>query len=164
MVRTLETDHQKIKSLALELINRQSTMTLATARSSIAWAAPVYYVLYKSSFFFFSDPSSRHIVETTESQQAAAAIYPYADTWQGIRGIQMSGSIRRLMPGVTAIQAVRAYTGKFPFTKDFFEADQALTLENFIKRFKVRFYRLDPQVVYYLDNSIKFGFREEIKL
>jgi uncharacterized protein YhbP (UPF0306 family) len=157
-------DPRELSSLALELINQQSTMTLATACGNIAWAAPVYYVLYKSSFYFFSDPSSRHIQETLESKQASAAIYPYADSWQGIKGIQMSGRIRQLLPGITAIQAVRAYTGKFPFTKDFFEADQSLTLENFLKRFKVRLYRLDPDIIYYLDNQIKFGFRETVTL
>jgi uncharacterized protein YhbP (UPF0306 family) len=158
------TDNLDLKEKALELINQQSTMTLATALNNIAWAAPVYYVFYKSAFFFFSDPSSRHIYEATQSNQASAAIYPYADTWQGIKGIQMTGCIRQLAPGVTAIQAIRAYTRKFSFTKDFFEPGQSLNLENFIKRFKVRFYRLDPQIVYYLDNQIKFGFREVIAL
>jgi len=157
-------DNQELDKLALELINQQSTMTLATARDNSAWAAPVYYVFYKSAFYFFSDPASRHIVEAMESNQASAAIYPYADTWQGIKGIQMSGRIRQLMPGLTAVQAIRAYTKKFSFTKDFFEPGQALNLENFIKRFKVRFYRLDPQIIYYLDNQIKFGFREQVKL
>jgi len=99
-----------------------------------------------------------------ESKQASAAIYPYADTWQGIKGIQMSGSIRQSGSGVTAVQAIRAYTSKFPFTRDFFEAGQALNLESFIKQFKVRFYRFDPQIIYYLDNQIKFGFRERISL
>jgi len=28
----------------------------------------------------------------------------------------------------------------------------------------VRLYRFKPKLVYYLDNSIRFGFREEVKL
>lgn len=157
-------DNSELKRQALELINRQSTMTLATARDNTPWAAPVYYVFYQSAFFFFSDPESRHIIEAMESKQASAAIYPYADTWQGIKGIQMTGAVRQLTPGVTAVQAIRAYTRKFAFTREFFDAGQALNLENFVKRFKVRFYRLDPRIVYYLDNQIKFGFRERIAL
>ena len=157
-------DNQELNKLALKLINQQSTMTLATARDNNAWAAPVYYVFYNSAFFFFSDPASRHILEAMESDQVSAAIYPYADTWQGIKGIQMSGRIRQLGPGVSAVQAIRAYTKKFAFTRDFFETGQALNLESFIKRFKVRFYMLEPRIVYYLDNRIKFGFREEVKL
>jgi hypothetical protein len=76
----------------------------------------------------------------------------------------MSGRIEQLGPGITAVQAIRTYTRKFAFTRDFFEPGQALNLENFIKQFKVRFYRLDPEIIYYLDNQIKFGFREEVKL
>ena len=157
-------DKQNLKALAIDLINQQSTMALATACKDTAWAAPVYYVLYKSAFFFFSDPDSRHIREARDSQQASAAIYPFADTWQGIRGIQMSGPIRSVSPGLTAIQAVRAYIEKFPFTKEFFKPGQALDLESFGKQFRVRLYRMDPDQVYYLDNQIRFGFREEISL
>ena len=157
-------EDQELKKQALALINQQSTMTLATARGDIAWAAPVYYVFHKSAFFFFSDPASRHIVEAMESGQASAAIYPYADSWQGIHGIQMSGRVRQRGPGLTAVQAVGAYVKKFPFAGDFFETGQALNLENFLKRFKVRFYSLEPRIVYYLDNQIKFGFREEVTL
>jgi len=157
-------ENQELKKLALDLINQQSTMTLATAHSDAAWAAPVYYVFYKSAFFFFSDPASRHIVEAMGSGEASAAIYPYADTWKGIQGIQMTGRIRQLGPGFTAVQAVGAYVKKFPFTADFFETGQALNFDNITKHFKVRFYSLEPRIVYYLDNQIEFGFREEIIL
>jgi len=155
-------DEHNLKRLATDLIDQQSTMALATARENISWSAPVYYVFYKSSFFFFSNPDSRHIQEAIESEQASAAIYPFVDTWQGIRGIQMSGRIKIAKPGLTSIQAVRAYIKKFPFTKEFFEPGKALDLENFAERFRVRLYRLNPQLVYYLDNQIRFGFREEI--
>lgn len=162
--KTVMNDEHDIKKLAIELIDQQNTMALATAKDSISWAAPVYYVFYKSSFFFFSSPSSRHILEANDSEQASAAIYPSADTWQGIRGIQMSGLIGIVNPGLTGVQAVRAYIKKFPFTKEFFKPGQALDLENFGKRFNVRFYRFVPELVYYLDNRIKFGFREEVRL
>jgi uncharacterized protein YhbP (UPF0306 family) len=158
------TDPQKLKQMALDLIKEQSTMALATARENQAWAAPVYYVFHKGNFYFFSDSQSRHIREAHESENVSAAIYPYADTWQGIRGLQMSGRIRSAGAGLTAIQALRAYIAKFPFTKEFFEPGQPLDLENFGKRFRVRFYRLEPDLIFYLDNHIKFGFREEIDL
>jgi uncharacterized protein len=157
-------DPEQLKKMALDLIQQQSTMALATAREQQAWAAPVYYVFYKGAFYFFSDSRSRHILEALESNQASATIYPCADSWQGIRGVQMSGLIQSAGVGLTAIQALRSYIAKFPFTKEFFEPGQALDLENFAKRFRVRFYRLVPDSVFYLDNQIKFGFREEIVL
>jgi uncharacterized protein len=157
-------DDHNIKELALTLINAQSTMTLATAREDHAWAAPVYFVLHQSAFYFFSSPESRHISEALDSGQASAAIYPSVSSWQDIKGLQISGRIRSAGLGLSALQALRAYIAKFPFTKAFFDPGQALSLENFGKRFRVRLYRFDPDQVYYLDNQIKFGFRVEVTL
>ena len=154
----------EVRRLAEALISQQSTMTLATAKDSVAWAAPVYYVFFRAAFYFFSDPKSRHILESTESEKASAAIYPSVFEWREIRGIQMSGTIRQVPAGLEAIQAIRAYLKKFPFTKEFFDSDQTLNLETFIKRFRVKLYKFTPTLVYYLDNRIRFGFRAETKL
>ena len=157
-------DDKALKKLAVDLIEEQSTMTLATAKGNVAWSAPVYYVFFKSSFYFFSDPTSRHIHESLASGQASCSIYANASTWQEIRGIQMSGHVETVAPRLGAIEVIRAYLKKFPFTKDFFKPGQALDLEAFVKRFKVKLYRFKPTLVYYLDNSIRFGFREEVLL
>jgi len=155
---------EELRILAEELINQQSTMTLATAKDNLAWAAPVYYVLYKSAFYFFSDPESRHILESVESGQASAATYAFAFTWKEIRGIQMSGKIQHVPIGLETVQVIRAYLKKFPFTKEFFKPGQKMDMASFEKRFRVKLYRFTPTIVYYLDNQIRFGFREEVKL
>lgn len=152
------------QELALALIDQHSTMTLATADDRTAWAAPVYYALHKGSFYFFSNPETRHIREAMASGQAAAAIYPMVDAWQAIRGIQMSGRIQSARPGIGSLAALRAYIKKYPFTKDFFESEQPMDLAGFAKQFKVSFYRYKPELVYYLDNQVRFGFRTEIDL
>ncbi len=157
-------DGQALKRLAVDLIEEQSTMTMATAKGEVAWSAPVYYVFFKSCFYFFSDPTSRHIQESLAGGQASCSIYANASTWQEIRGIQMSGHVETVAPRLGAIEVIRAYLKKFPFTKDFFKPDQAMDLEAFVKRFKVKLYRFKPTLVYYLDNSIRFGFREEVVL
>jgi uncharacterized protein len=158
---TVECD---LKTLATDLIDSQSTMTLATAAGDRAWAAPVYYVFFEAAFYFFSVPESRHIEEASASMQAAAAIHPSVASWKDIRGIQMSGSIRRVRPGLKALNAVRAYVDKYPFTKEFFDPGLELDLAGFGRRFRVRLYRFDPALVYYLDNGIRFGFREIVEL
>ena len=155
---------QELNKLTEDLIRAQSTMTLATARGEVAWAAPVYYVYLKSCFYFFSDPNSRHIQDSLASDQASSAIYAPATTWQEIRGIQMSGSIEIISPGLEAIEAVRAYLKKFTFTKDFFAYGQDLDLNAFASRFRVKLYRFKPSLIYYMDNSISFGFREKVNL
>jgi uncharacterized protein YhbP (UPF0306 family) len=155
---------QELKRLAVDLIDQEATMTLATAKGDVAWSAPIYYVFFKSCFYFFSDPTSRHIQESLASGQASCSICASASTWQEIRGIQMSGKIETVPARLGTIEVIRVYLKKFPFTKDFFKPGQAMNLETFAKRFKVKLYRFKPALVYYLDNSIRFGFREEVLL
>jgi len=161
---TTEPSDRELTSLAMDLVGRESTMALATAVGNAAWAAPVYFVFHGSAFYFFSDPKSRHIEEARESGQASATVYPHADTWREIRGIQMSGRIENISPGLEAVRSIRAYLQKFPFTREFFNPGDSPDLESFGKRFNVRFYAFRPQVVYYLDNRIQFGFRKEVRL
>jgi uncharacterized protein YhbP (UPF0306 family) len=152
------------RQAAIKIIDQQSTLTLATAEDNCAWAAPVYYVFYKSAFFFFSNPDSKHIRQAMANDQVAATIHPHSTTWQGIKGLQMSGKVSSVRPGLTGIQAVRAYVGKFPFIRDFFEDGQAMDLISFSKRFRANLYCFTPQLVYYLDNTVRFGFRAEVNL
>ena len=154
----------ELKDRARDLIESQNTMTLATALKEQAWAAPVYYANLLFKFYFFSDPTSRHIREAMDSRQASAAVFEPASSWKGIRGIQMSGRIQSLSPGLEAVRALRAYLKKYPFTKEFFGKDQSLDLNAFITRFRVKLYRFEPSLLYYTDNSIRFSFRAEIPL
>ena len=155
---------QELKRLAEDLIMGQNTMTLATAQNNTAWAAPVYYVSIEFKLYFFSDPTSRHIQESMKSDQASAAIFYPASTWQEIRGVQMSGNIRSISLGLESLKALRAYLKKFPFTKEFFDSNQQMNLDAFVKRFRVKLYRFQPILLYYLDNQIRFGFRERVPL
>jgi uncharacterized protein YhbP (UPF0306 family) len=153
-----------LRALAEGLISEQNTMTLATAQDGIAWAAPVYYANRGFYFYFFSDPESRHIREARQSGQASASIFSPAATWQDIRGVQMSGVVGAVSPGLEALRALRAYLKKYPFTKEFFDTGEKLNLDAMLKRFRVKLYRFQPSLFYYLDNKIRFGFRGSLDL
>jgi len=155
---------ENLRELALDLVNSVSTMTVATCGRNTAWAAPVYYVYQNGMFFFFSKPDSRHIQEALAAGSASVAIHAYADSWQHIRGLQMSGIVKRGKIGLVTANAVRAYLKKFPFTKEFFRDDERMDLNDFFARFKVHLYVFVPDLVYYQDNQIRFGFRKEICL
>jgi len=154
----------EIHDLAVRLVSAQTTMTLATADKNIAWAAPVYYVFLKSAFYFLSDPKSRHIQESLRSGQASAAVHAAASTWREIRGLQMTGAVQPVEVGREALQALGAYLKKYPFTSEFFGENTPLNLASFKDRFGVRLYKFIPTLAYYLDNQIRFAFREEVKL
>ena len=155
---------EQLRKLAGNLIEGQSTMTLATAQENAAWAAPVYYVFFRSGFYFFSDPESRHIRESLAGCQASSAIHSEASSWKDIRGIQMSGSIDRVTGKLESVETIGKYLKKFGFTKDFFSKDQPPDMDAFAKRFNVRLYKFNPSLTYYLDNSIGFGFRAEVDI
>jgi len=155
---------ERVRTLTKNLIEGQNTMTLATAQGDAAWAAPVYYVFFRSAFYFFSDPGSRHIQESLASCQASAAIHSDASSWKEIRGVQMSGSLNMVSGKLEAVETIGKYLKKFGFTQDFFSKDQAMDLDAFAKRFHVRLYKFKPTLIYYLDNSIRFGFREAIDI
>ena len=157
-------DSRELTKMARQLIADQTTMTLATADNETAWAAPVYYVFVKSAFYFLSSPDSRHIAEAQSSHQASAAIHSAASTWQEIRGLQMTGRIRPVKPGLEAVQVLRSYLKKYPFTADFFKGNLPPDLDTFAERFGVKLYGFFPSLVYYLDNQIRFAFREEVSL
>lgn len=157
-------DESQLRAFALDLVEKQFTMTLSTSLQDTPWAAPVYYVNLDFRFYFFSDPGSRHIRESQNTGQAAATIFHQSNSWRDIRGVQMSGRIASLWPGLEAMKGVRAYLKKFPFTEDFFDSKDQLDLEGFAKRFRVRFYCFRPDLVYYLDNRIRFSFRERVAI
>jgi uncharacterized protein YhbP (UPF0306 family) len=155
---------EELRKLAEELIGEQNTMTLSTAVKDMAWAAPVYYANLAFRFYFFSDPASRHIQEALASRQVSAAIFHQSSTWKEIRGIQMSGAVEPLSPGLESLRALRAYLKKFSFTHEFFGSGEKLDLDGFAKRFRVRFYRFRPVLLYYMDNRIRFSFRESLEM
>jgi uncharacterized protein YhbP (UPF0306 family) len=157
-------DKRELTEKARQLVADQNTLTLATAEGDTAWAAPVYYVFERSAFYFLSGPDSRHITEALQSGQASAAVHAAASTWKEIRGLQMTGRIRTVKPGLEAVQVLRAYLKKYPFTTEFFKDNQPLDLNTFAKRFGVKLYSFTPSLVYYLDNQIRFAFREEATL
>ena len=149
---------------AERLLRDQSTMTLATVCGDDPWAAPVYYVHRRKSQYFFSAPQSRHVVEALATGRAAAAVFADSNSWQEIRGLQMAGSVSLVQPGGEALRALVAYVRKFPLVKEFFSTGNNIEMESFERKFNVRLYRFTPHVIYYLDNSIKFGFRQEVRL
>jgi uncharacterized protein YhbP (UPF0306 family) len=159
-----QTDKKHTHLLAKKLIDETYAMTLATASHHIAWAAPVFYVSKGSHFYFFSNPKSRHILETLASGQAAATIYEKSSQWQELKGIQMSGKINAVSPGPEALNALGAYVIKFPLMNSFFSDIASLNLDGIFSRFQARLYNFSPDLIYYMDNAIDFGLREELQL
>jgi uncharacterized protein YhbP (UPF0306 family) len=152
------------RQAALALIQGESTLTLATAGESGPWSAPVYFACVNGSFYFFSSPQSRHIRQAMESGKAAASLFQSADSWQAIRGIQMTGTLERVQSMALSIKVIAMYLNRFAFVSEFFPDNPTPDPAAFFSRFKARLYAFAPTAVDYIDNRSGFGARQRIDL
>lgn len=148
---------------ALDLIQSEPVLTLATCDDAGPWSAPVYFVCLDGGFYFFSSPQSRHIQQAMRSGQASASLFCQADAWQAIRGIQMEGKTDRIRNPALSLRVISAYLKRFPFTRDFFPAVRRPDPKTFFDRFKVNLFAFMPTEVFYVDNRYGFGNRQKIE-
>ena len=138
-------------------------MTLGTSDSKSVWTAPVYYIYLESIFYFFSKATSRHMLNAQVSGTAAASIHNNPQGWMDIKGVQMEGVVSEAGGGEKSVQAFRTYMKRFSFVKEIMSASFSGSLESFTEQLQVRWYMFVPKKMVYLDNSVKFGFRQQFQ-
>jgi uncharacterized protein YhbP (UPF0306 family) len=148
-----------LRARVISYLRERHVMTLASHGDDGVWAAAVFYANDGFEIYFLSSPGSRHCQNLARNPRASAAVHEdYAD-WKEIKGIQMEG-IASVLAGEEAEQARRLYGAKFPVVGNLEQAP-ALIVEALAK---VRWYKLIPERLYFIDNSAGFGHRDEIDL
>jgi uncharacterized protein YhbP (UPF0306 family) len=139
----------------IAFLARHSTLTLATTSAEgQPQAAPLFYAADPDgSLVFVSGAKSRHSLNLAADARAAAAVYGESWNWQAIAGVQMEGRVHLIPAGPGREQAWKTYRTKFPFVAEF-EAEVA----------RSEFHRFVPEWARLIDNSVRFGYREEISL
>ncbi|MBK9235341.1 MAG: pyridoxamine 5'-phosphate oxidase family protein [Rhodoferax sp.] len=133
--------------------------TLASSGVDGPWAAAVFYVHDGWDLYFLSSPTSRHCLNFTHNAQVAVTIQRDYDDWPGIKGVQLQGLVEELV-GADEANARDQYGRKFPIVGKLAQAPAAI-----VKALaKVRWYRVRPQRLLYIDNTLGFGHREEVDL
>lgn len=134
-------------------------MTLASHGDEGVWAAAVFYANDEFAICFLSSPTSRHCRNLAGNPRVSAAVHEdYAD-WREIKGVQMEGIVS-VLAGEEEAKARRLYGAKFPIVGQLERAPASIVnaLAN------VRWYKLVPDRLYFIDNSAGFGHRDEIDL
>jgi hypothetical protein len=150
---------QALRAKVLAYLRAHHVMTLATHDRAGPWAAAVFYASEGFTLYFLSSPKSRHGRQLAANPAAAAAVQEdYAD-WPQIKGVQLEGSVRALR-GSEADRARRLYGEKFPVIRRLAGAPAAIAAA----LNKVRWYELVPERLYFVDNSVGFGHRDEVDL
>lgn len=131
-------------------------MTLATTGSQGPWAAAVFYASQEFDLYFLSAMQTRHIQDLTLNTSVAAAIQEDYRDWPDIRGIQLEGVVQKLT-GKDRTEAIKLYQGKFPFI-----LSAGAQIQSALRR--VSWFRLRPDRLYYIDNSLGLGHRDPVDL
>lgn len=139
----------------VKFLAKHSTLTLATVNAEgLPQAAPLFFAADDDgSLLFLSSAKSRHSLNIAAKASAAATVYNEAWAWQDIAGVQMEGDVRPIPAGPERERAWQIYRIKFPFVVEF---------ESEVSRSE--FYRFVPKWVRWIDNRVKFGYREEVDL
>ncbi len=131
--------------------------TLATMAGDGPWAAAVFYASDGEALYFLSSPNSRHCRNLEQDPRAAATIQGDYGDWSEIKGVQMEGNVSRVR-GADEKRARQLYGEKFPLIGKLGSAPAPIVAA--LRR--VRWYRLKPTRLFFIDNSVGFGHREEI--
>lgn len=146
-----------LREKVLAFLGEHHVMTLSTAGPQGPWAAAVFYAHEDLRLYFLSSPTSRHAECLAADPRAAATIQRDYDDWPGIRGLQLTGSVRAVAAADEA--RVRAlYQQRYPLIgggagvpRKILEALQ-----------KIRWYELVPDDIYLIDNTLGFAHREHM--
>jgi uncharacterized protein YhbP (UPF0306 family) len=143
----------------LQYLQSHHVATLASCDNEGPWAAAVFYVNEGDTLFFLSSPSSRHCLNLAQNPVVAVTIQEDYSDWLEIKGIQIEG-VASEISGVEEEKARRLYGQKFPVVGLLAHAPAAI-----VKALaKVRWYKIIPKHLYFIDNSLGLGNRDEIKL
>ena len=142
-----------------DYLRAHHVMTLATCSAEGPWASAVFYASEGTSMIFLSAPTTRHCRNLALDARCAATIQEDCHDWSQIKGIQLEGRVVELQ-GEEEIRAQHLYGEKFPIVGAAAGVPAAI-----IKALaRVRWFRLVPERVYFIDNSKGFGHRDEIDL
>ncbi len=146
----------EVKASALQYLETHQVMTLATVGKAGVWAAAVFYVNDGFDLYFLSAGHTRHAQNFAAEPRVAATIQEDYHDWKAIQGIQLEGYVLPLT-GAARDTAVFRYQKKFPFLSRPNPQIVAALVQ-------VNWYRLQPERLYFIDNTKGLGHRDEVQL
>jgi uncharacterized protein len=152
----------ELKRQILDYLHSHNTMTLATCAGGTPWAATVFYASDELQLYFFSSPDARHSLNLAANARVAGTIQEDYKDWRAIKGIQLEGEVMLVDGVLEKAKAMAVYARKYADVIKLF-TDPASGI--FYKAFlKVKFYRVVPQKIFFIDNERGFGNRQELEL
>jgi uncharacterized protein YhbP (UPF0306 family) len=149
----------KLRIQVQRYLQDHNVATLATSDGTEPWASAIFYANEVYILYFLSSPTSRHCLNLVQNPRVAVTVQEDYSDWLEIKGVQIEGVASEIV-GVEEEKARRLYGQKFPVIGMLAQAPAAIV--NSLA--KVRWYKIVPQRIYFIDNSLGLGHRDEIKL
>jgi uncharacterized protein YhbP (UPF0306 family) len=153
---------EELKRQILQYLQTHNTMTLATCADNVPWAATVFFASDELSLYFFSAPDSRHCGNLAANAKVAVTVQEDYRDWRKIQGVQLEGKVTLVDSVIEKAKALAVYARKYPdVIKLFTDPSSGVFHQAFLK---VKFYRVTPERVFFIDNAQGFGKRQELQL
>jgi len=141
-----------------------TTVTLATVGPGGRPAAAAVFYAHDSdlNLYFLSEDRTQHAENLMANPWVAGTIHADGQDWRSIRGIQLQGTAE-ITSATQAARAAVTYAAKYAFVGALLGgAGGPRALAGPLAR--ARFWVLRPTWFRLVDNTVKFGFKEELTL
>ncbi|MCU0509890.1 MAG: pyridoxamine 5'-phosphate oxidase family protein [Anaerolineae bacterium] len=149
---------------ALLFLREHTTLALGTVGESGAPAvAAVFYAADDDlNLFFLTEERTEHGRNMLANPQVAGAIHADGQDWRSIRGLQLRGRAA-IAAGGELPHAVKTYAGRYAFVASLLAGQSGpAALTGPLAR--ARFWVLRPSWIRLIDNTVRFGYKEELLL
>lgn len=161
---TNSADRDALRARVAAFLTEHTTVTLATAGPDGAPAAAAVFYAHDAdlNLYFLSEERTRHGQNLLASPVVAGAIQADGQDWRAIRGLQLRGQAA-LVSGAALAHAAAIYGRKYVFVGALLAGAQGPgVLAGPLAR--ARFWVLRPAWFRLIDNTVRFGFKEELVL
>ena len=135
-------------------------MSLATLGTGGPHATNLFYACDGLALLWVSDPDTRHSREIEADPRVAATVAPDYTDFALIRGVQMTGTARRIVAVTERIRHLAKLEARYAFLGQL--AREPSKLREAYARTAV--YRLQPARIVLIDNTKGFGHKETLEI
>ena len=127
-------------------------------RPLILRSTPVFFARKNNSFYFISVAKTVHARNISQNPDISAAVTKNYRNYRDIKGVQLFGRCSEI-EGLTDIaRAALVYFSKFSDLKSFMQPDLIKSAV------EIKWYELAAERLIYTDNTVRFGYKEEVEL
>jgi len=148
-----------------EFLNNHNTVSIASKNSESVWAATVFYIADTNmNLYFLSSDKTQHISNIQTDENVAITVYKDVEDWQSIQGLQGSGQVSEVASS-DRDKILADYIKKYVFLDDLLQNPKDDQEKKIAEQFSsIGLYVYKPNFFRIIDNSISFGFKQELVL